>query len=83
MLTPDDKSSLIIMIFINPKTLRQVNNGDYCRVVAGKHEGKAGFVSDLHTSLKGATTITVQQSSGERFKTLAKSVEVLKADPNN
>ena len=83
MLTPDDKSSLIIMIFINPKTLRQVNNGDYCRVVAGKHEGKAGFVSDLHTSLKGATTITVQQSSGERFKTLAKSVEVLTADPNS
>jgi ribosomal protein L24 len=70
------------MTFINPKTLRQVNNGDYCRVIAGKHAGKEGCVSDVHTSAKGTTTITVEQSSGVRFKTLAKSVDILLTNPS-
>jgi len=51
-----------------------VKNGDRCQVVAGTHKGKAGIVQVLHTSKTGAVTITVLQTDGERFKTLAKNV---------
>ena len=52
-------------------------NGDRCKVVAGTHAGKEGIVQDINTSKTGHVTITVVESSGERFKTLAKSVVVL------
>jgi ribosomal protein S4E len=51
-------------------------NGDHCLVVAGTHKGKSGIVSDLNTSKTGATTVTVAQANGVRFKTLAKNVVV-------
>lgn len=51
-----------------------VKNGDYCKVVAGTHVGKSGFVQDLNTSKTGHFTITVLQANGVRFKTLAKNV---------
>jgi ribosomal protein S4E len=53
---------------------KAIKNGVQCTVVAGTHKGKSGVVSDMQTSKTGAVTITVTQSNGERFKTLAKSV---------
>ena len=53
-----------------------VRNGDHCLVVAGAHAGKSGVVEDRKTSKTGHVTITVQQASGVRFKTLARSAEV-------
>lgn len=53
-------------------------DGDMCMVIAGTHKGKSGMVKDLHTSKTGAVTITVIQAGGERFKTLAKNVQIRK-----
>ncbi len=55
------------------KTLK---NGYMCMVIAGSHKGKIGIVQDIHTSKTGAITITVVQRDGERFKTLAKNVQI-------
>ena len=52
----------------------KLKDGDQCTVVGGTHAGKSGTVQDMKTSKTGAITITVQQASGERFKTLAKNV---------
>jgi ribosomal protein S4E len=52
--------------------------GARCKVVAGTHKGKSGVIEDVNTSKTGHLTITVRQADGERFKTLAKSVERLK-----
>lgn len=52
----------------------KIVNGAYCKVIAGTHKGKTGIVQDLKTSKTGAITITVVQTDGERFKTLAKNV---------
>ena len=56
----------------------EVADGDSCTVVAGSHKGKSGVVQDSKLSKTGAATITVRQSDGERFKTLAKNVRVSK-----
>ena len=53
-----------------------LKDGDYCSVVGGTHAGKSGTVRDINTSKTGHVTITVVQANGERFKTLAKNVEV-------
>lgn len=63
-----------------PKNLKMeenisVKNGDYCLVKAGTHKGKHGVVADSNVSKTGHTTITVIQANGDRFKTLARSVE--------
>jgi ribosomal protein S4E len=50
-------------------------NGDSCTVIAGTHKGRSGTVEDLNTSKTGALTITVRETSGDRFKTLAKNVQ--------
>ena len=55
---------------------RQPRDGDQCVVVGGTHAGKAGIVRDIGTSKTGHVTITVVQATGDRFKTLAKNVEV-------
>ena len=55
---------------------KRLEDGAPCDVVAGTHAGKSGTVEDIHTSKTGAVTITVRQAGGERFKTLAKNVEV-------
>ena len=57
-----------------PKGLK---DGARCKVIDGVHKGKSGVVKDIKTSKTGAVTITVLQSDGERFKTLAKNVEVV------
>ncbi len=54
-----------------------IANGDVCRVIAGTHKGKSGTVEDLNTSKGGNITITVRQTDGVRFKTLARNVEKL------
>jgi ribosomal protein S4E len=55
-----------------------VKDGARCKVVGGSHKGKSGVVRDIKTSKSGHITITVVQADGERFKTLAKNVEILK-----
>jgi ribosomal protein S4E len=54
----------------------QLKDGSQCTVVGGTHKGKSGMVRDINTSKTGQLTITVVQSNGERFKTLAKNVAV-------
>ena len=55
---------------------KKLRDGARCRVVGGTHAGKSGVVKDINTSKTGAVTITVLQANGERFKTLAKNVEI-------
>jgi ribosomal protein S4E len=54
----------------------KLTDGSRCKVVGGTHAGKSGTVTDIKTSKTGHVTITVVQSNGERFKTLAKNVVV-------
>ena len=58
------------------KTQKAPKDGAYCQVVGGTHAGKSGTVRDVKTSKTGHVTITVVQSDGERFKTLARNVVV-------
>jgi len=58
------------------QSLKSVKDGSHCHVIGGVHKGKSGVVRDIHTSKTGQVTITVVQSNGERFKTLAKNVAV-------
>jgi ribosomal protein S4E len=53
-----------------------IKDGDLCMVVGGTHAGKSGVVRDINTSKSGNVTITVVQCNGERFKTLARNVQV-------
>jgi ribosomal protein S4E len=56
---------------------KKLKDGANCNVVAGTHSGKSGIVKDINTSKTGHITITVLQSNGERFKTLAKNVALV------
>ncbi len=56
---------------------KALKDGAKCKVIGGTHVGKQGVVKDINTSKTGHVTITVLQADGERFKTLAKNVEVL------
>ena len=51
-------------------------DGAHCNVVGGVHAGKSGVVRDINTGKTGHVSITVVQANGERFKTLAKNVEI-------
>lgn len=55
----------------------KLKDGAKCRVIGGTHAGKSGVVKDINASKTGAITITVVQSNGDRFKTLAKNVELV------
>lgn len=55
-----------------------LRDGAKCKVVAGTHEGKSGTVKDIKTGKTGHVSITVVQSNGEKFKTLAKNVVIQK-----
>jgi ribosomal protein S4E len=59
------------------KTPTNLKDGAKCMVVAGTHEGKSGLVRDIKKSKTGHVTITVVQKNGERFKTLARNVEIV------
>jgi ribosomal protein S4E len=54
---------------------RGLKDGDRCAVVGGTHKGKSGVVRDMKTSKTGHVTVTIVQSNGERFKTLARNLE--------
>ncbi len=54
----------------------KLKDGVKCKVVAGTHAGKSGTVRDIKTGKTGYVSITVVQSNGERFKTLAKNVVI-------
>ncbi len=54
--------------------VNKLKDGVKCIVIGGTHAGKSGVVRDINTSKTGQITITVVQSSGERFKTLVKNV---------
>ena len=56
-----------------------VNDGDFCEVIGGSHAGKSGTARDIKLSKSGNVTITIVQSNGERFKTLAKNLVVRKS----
>ena len=55
-----------------------VMDGAKCKVISGVHAGKSGTIRDIKTGKTGYVSITVVQSNGERFKTLAKNVVVIK-----
>jgi ribosomal protein S4E len=55
----------------------KLKDGAKCKVIGGVHAGKSGIVKDINTSKTGAVTITVVQTNSERFKTLAKNIELL------
>jgi ribosomal protein S4E len=54
----------------------ELSDGARCKVIGGVHAGKSGIVMGINTSKTGHVTITVVQSDGERFKTLAKNVVI-------
>jgi ribosomal protein S4E len=58
-------------------TTDQLRDGSRCKVINGTHAGKTGTVHDIKTGKTGHVSITVKQSSGTRFKTLAKNVVIL------
>lgn len=53
-------------------------DGAQCKVIAGVHAGKSGTVRDIKTGKTGHVSITVVQPDGDRIKTLAKNVVVIK-----
>lgn len=57
-------------------TSSEPRDGDWCIVTGGTHRGKSGTVRDINTSKTGHVTITVVQENGDRFKTLARNVQV-------
>lgn len=63
---------------LNPKDKppAKLKDGARCKVIAGVHAGKSGVVRDINISKTGFTTITVVQSNGDRFKTLAKNTVI-------
>lgn len=60
------------------KSTSNLRDGAKCKVIGGTHEGKAGVVRDIKTGKTGYVSITVVQANGDRFKTLAKNVEIVK-----
>lgn len=54
-----------------------LKDGAQCKVIGGTHEGKTGTIRDIKTGKTGHVSITVVQSDGTRFKTLAKNVALL------
>ena len=56
---------------------KELKDGDFCKVIGGTHKGKSGTATNLNISKTRHLTITVVQENGDRFKTLAKNVEVI------
>ena len=56
---------------------KELKDGDFRKVIGGTHKGKSGTATNLNISKTGHLTITVVQENGDRFKTLAKNVEVI------
>ena len=58
-------------------SMGKLKDGAKCKVIGGTHEGKSGVVRDIKTGKTGHISITVVQSNGERFKTLAKNITIV------
>lgn len=56
--------------------ISKLKDGAFCQVIGGTHKGKSGTVRDIKTSKTGHVTITVLQTDGVRFKTLAKNIKI-------
>ena len=65
---------------MNSKSPGELRDGAHCQVIAGRHAGKSGTVTDINTSNTGHVTITVVQPNGTRFKTLARNVVIPSGD---
>ena len=50
-----------------------IQTNDFCVVHAGTHKGKSGTAHDIKCSKTGHWTLTILQTNGVRFKTLAKN----------
>jgi ribosomal protein S4E len=59
------------------KTTNKLKDGARCKVIGGTHEGKSGVVRNIKTGKTGHVSITVVQSGGVKFKTLAKNVAII------
>ncbi|MFL5766010.1 MAG: KOW motif-containing protein [Bacteroidia bacterium] len=62
---------------MSAQNAKKIADGAKCLVINGTHKGKSGIVRDINTSKTGHITITVVQSNGDRFKTLARNVEIV------
>jgi ribosomal protein S4E len=60
------------------KSLAVIMDGAQCKVISGVHAGKSGTVRDIKTRKTGHVSITVVLPDGDRIKTLAKNVIVVK-----
>lgn len=60
------------------KPAADIIDGAQCKVISGVHAGKSGEVRDIKTGKTGHVSITVVQANGERLKTLARNVVVIK-----
>ena len=61
---------------VGPNNQATLKDGDRVFVTGGTQKGKSGIARDLNVSKTCHLTITVVQSSGDRFKTLARNVQV-------
>ena len=64
---------------VKTKQTGKLKDGATCKVIGGVHAGKSGVVGDIKTGKTGHVSITVVEPDGERFKTLAKNVEIVSA----
>lgn len=55
-----------------------IKDGAQCKVTSGVHAGKSGTIRDIKTGKTGHVSITVVLPDGDRIKTLAKNVAVIK-----
>jgi ribosomal protein S4E len=53
-------------------------DGAQCKVMNGVHAGKSGTIRTIKTGKTGHVSITVVLPDGDRIKTLAKNVVVIK-----
>jgi ribosomal protein S4E len=62
---------------MKPQPKTALTDGASVRVVGGTHAGKTGTVHDIKTGKTGHVSVTVRQSNGVRFKTLAKHLALV------
>ena len=60
------------------QSLVNIKDGARCKVMSGVHAGKSGTIKDIKTGKTGHVSITVVLPDGDRIKTLAKNMVVIK-----
>jgi len=70
-------SPVVILNDMKIRPAKKLKDGAQCKVIGGTHQGKSGTVTDIQTGKTGHVSITVVQSDGIRFKTLAKNVTII------